>query len=191
LVTARGGTRPARQGRVPPGVVSLLWNAVLRDPECLGARVRTLRQQRGLTLKALGRRAELSHPFLSQLERGLARPSLDSVERIAGALGVSVGALWTARDAPALVRAGEDGRLFPADGPLVVHELGAPHWPDAAHSRGGPAVVYVIRGALEVDVEDEVFALDEGDALHFDGAAPHRFRRTGDAATRALYVATR
>jgi quercetin dioxygenase-like cupin family protein len=48
--------------------------------------------------------------------------------------------------------------------------------------------VYVLRGALEIDVEGEVFALDEGDALHFDGTVPHRFRRTGDAGTRALYV---
>ena len=47
----------------------------------LGARVRELRRERGLTLKALGSLAGLSHPFLSQLERGLARPSVGSVER--------------------------------------------------------------------------------------------------------------
>jgi cupin domain len=47
----------------------------------------------------------------------------------------------------------------------------------------------VIRGALEVDVGGEVFALDAGDALHFDAAAPHRLRRTGGGTTRALYVA--
>src|ERR1700741_4662645 len=62
---------------------------------CLGARVRELRHERGLTLKALGRSAGLSHPFLSQLERGLARPSVSSVERIATALNVPVGALWS------------------------------------------------------------------------------------------------
>jgi transcriptional regulator with XRE-family HTH domain len=36
----------------------------------LGARVRALRRERGLTLKGLGRLAGLSHPFLSQVERG-------------------------------------------------------------------------------------------------------------------------
>ena len=48
-----------------------------------------LRHERGLTLKALGRSAGLSHPFLSQLERGLARPSVSSVERIASRTGDS------------------------------------------------------------------------------------------------------
>ena len=62
----------------------------------LGARVRSLRQERGWTLKQLGRKAGLSHPFLSQLERGLARPSAGSAERIARALQVPVGLLWSA-----------------------------------------------------------------------------------------------
>jgi transcriptional regulator with XRE-family HTH domain len=160
--------------------------------------VRELRKQRGLTLKALGRRAALSHPFLSQLERGLARPSVESVERIAHALDVPVGALWRSprTSPPALVRAGEEyagglRRLSPRGEPIELHEWSGDGggWPDETETRHGATAVYVIRGALEIDVEGEVFALDEGDALHFDGAAPHRFRRTGDPGTRALYVA--
>jgi transcriptional regulator with XRE-family HTH domain len=166
------------------------------DAAHVGARIRALRQQRGWTLKALGRRAALSHPFLSQLERGLARPSIDSVERIADALGVSVGALWAPPRArrPTLVRSRAGGapmrRLSPAGEPLVVHEWSVgPRWRAPPQARGGAAVVYVIRGTLEVDVDGEVFGLGEGDALHFDGSAPHRLRRTGGAGTRALYVA--
>jgi transcriptional regulator with XRE-family HTH domain len=168
--------------------------------ECLGARVRTLRRQRGLTLKALGRRAGLSHPFLSQLERGLARPSVGSVERIARALDVSVGALWTAPRpaAPRLVRGSNGGATgafrdlsLPGE-PLEVREWSGadPGWPDDADTRGGPTVVYVICGALEVDLDGEVFAVAEGETLHFDGTVPHRFRHAGSAHTRALYVAT-
>ena len=56
----------------------------------LGSRVRALRTQRGLTLVQLAALADLSHPFLSQLERGLARPSMASLEKIASALGTSV-----------------------------------------------------------------------------------------------------
>jgi transcriptional regulator with XRE-family HTH domain len=79
---------------------SLVWKTVLSSASTngfetdLGARVRTLRRERGLTLKGLGRLAGLSHPFLSQVERGLARPSVGSVERIAAAMGVSVAHLW-------------------------------------------------------------------------------------------------
>jgi transcriptional regulator with XRE-family HTH domain len=173
----------------------------------LGARVRALRQERGLTLKELGREAELSHPFLSQLERGLARPSVASVERIARALDVRVGTLWSeaAPRRPQLVRS--DGgvrerhfddsapgalRTLLSNGrPLVVREWtgGSRRWPEERSVDSGDVLVYVARGSLEVDLDGDVHALDEGDALLFDGGVPHRVRRTGGVATRALRVA--
>jgi transcriptional regulator with XRE-family HTH domain len=173
----------------------------------LGARVRWLRRERGLTLKALGAQAGLSHPFLSQLERGLARPSLASIERIASALGVAVTALWAETPAPArprLVRHAEapetahEGEGAPgglrelsAHGePLAVHEWtgGSRQWPETTVAVAGQAMVYVIRGSLEVEVAGEVHAVGEGDALMFDGRLPHRMRRSGGTATRALVV---
>jgi uncharacterized cupin superfamily protein len=51
-------------------------------------------------------------------------------------------------------------------------------------------MVYVVRGALEVDVDGTVHALRQGDSLFFDGTLPHRLRRRGGTSTRALYVAT-
>jgi transcriptional regulator with XRE-family HTH domain len=165
----------------------------------LGARVRELRHERGLTLKALGRSAGLSHPFLSQLERGLARPSVGSVERIATALDVPVGALWTAPrpEAAQIVRAGAgaaapNGRELWADGGMRVRETngGGRSWPEEAETVAGEVLLYVVRGAIEVDLDGTVHGLAAGDALKFDGAVPHRLRRRGPVTTRALYVAS-
>jgi transcriptional regulator with XRE-family HTH domain len=173
----------------------------------LGTRVRELRRRRGMTLKDLGRMAGLSHPFLSQLERGLARPSVGSVERIADALGVSVGDLW-APDRPSLdarlVRR-EDGEVhahaatsapgglrevLAADPELRLVEWsgGSRRWPEEPTVHPGVVAVYVVRGELEVEVGDAVHRLEEGDALRFDGASPHRLRRTGSPGTRALVI---
>ena len=63
--------------------------ALDRSAVRLGARIRELRRARRLTLVELASLAALSHSFLSQLERGLARPSMVSLERIARALGSS------------------------------------------------------------------------------------------------------
>ncbi|GGF38375.1 helix-turn-helix domain-containing protein [Subtercola lobariae] len=61
------------------------------DPQTrqLGAAIRAMRLSKSLTLVELARLANLSHPFLSQLERGHARPSMSSLERIARALETS------------------------------------------------------------------------------------------------------
>ena len=66
----------------------------------LGARIRSFRLARGLTLVELARLAGLSHPFLSQLERGLAQPSLGSLRRIALALETSPIELIAAAEEP-------------------------------------------------------------------------------------------
>ena len=68
--------------------------------ERLGAHLRELRKARGLTLTQLAEAATLSHPFLSQLERGLARPSMASLERLARALGTSRVELIAASEPP-------------------------------------------------------------------------------------------
>jgi transcriptional regulator with XRE-family HTH domain len=175
----------------------------------LGSRVRALRLQRGMTLKELGERAGLSHPFLSQLERGLARPSVASAERIASALGVSVGMLWSrpvCGGHATVVRrdAGErsphhDGaapggdRRLPLNGAgMDLREWtgGSRRWPDEPQVEPGEIILYVARGRFEVDLDGEVHALDEGDTMIFDGSVPHRFRRAGGASTRVLRVAS-
>ena len=173
----------------------------------LGARVRELRRERGLTLKALGSRAGLSHPFLSQLERGLARPSVGSVERIARALGVPVTVLWTARrSVPARLAPASEGNVVPhaePGAPGGIRELpddesalrvrewsgGSRSWPRKRATATGEVLLYVARGAVDVDLDGTIHALGEGDALRFDGGVPHRIRRRGGVATRALLVA--
>ncbi len=168
-----------------------------------------MRHEQGLTLKELGRRAELSHPFLSQLERGLARPSVGSMERIARGLGVPVGVLWSGaarRSHASLVRrdAGDRERHFDDAAPGHVRTLagrgeplavcewtgGSRRWPEETEVMPGEVLLYVARGGVEIDLDGDVHALEEGDALLFDGGVPHRLRRTGGVATRALRVAT-
>jgi quercetin dioxygenase-like cupin family protein len=55
----------------------------------LGVAIRARRRRLGLTLVDVARQAGLSHPFLSQLERGLARPSMRSLSAIAATLGTT------------------------------------------------------------------------------------------------------
>ncbi len=58
--------------------------------------VRRLRRQAGLTQEALGKRAGLARPNLARVESGRYRPSLETLERIASALGQPVSVLIAA-----------------------------------------------------------------------------------------------
>lgn len=78
--------------------------------EALGAFIRAQRRQAQLSLRELAANADISNPYLSQIERGLHQPSVRVLKAIAGALGLSVETL--------LARAGilsdDDG-----DGPRI------------------------------------------------------------------------
>ena len=74
-------------------------NAYLRQ---LGDRVRTLRNQRGMTRKALARHAKVSERYLAQLEAGLGNGSIVLLRRIARAIGLPVTQLVHEGAEPAL-----------------------------------------------------------------------------------------
>src|SRR5258708_32310248 len=59
--------------------------------QTLGNSLRFLREQQGISLRALAERTGFSASFLSQIENGQCSPSISSMEKIANALGVTLG----------------------------------------------------------------------------------------------------
>jgi XRE family transcriptional regulator, regulator of sulfur utilization len=59
--------------------------------QLVGEHVRKLRRRAGLSLRALAAATEFSPSFISQLENGQVSPSIHSMEKIARALGASLG----------------------------------------------------------------------------------------------------
>jgi transcriptional regulator with XRE-family HTH domain len=59
--------------------------------QTLGSSLRYLREQHGMSLRALAERVDFSASFLSQIENGQCSPSISSMEKIANALGVTLG----------------------------------------------------------------------------------------------------
>lgn len=60
----------------------------------LGAFIREQRRQGQLSLRKLSDRAGVSNPYLSQIERGLRRPSAEILQQIAYALEISAETLY-------------------------------------------------------------------------------------------------
>jgi transcriptional regulator with XRE-family HTH domain len=173
----------------------------------LGRRIHELRRARQLTLARLAELTGLSHPFLSQVERGLARPSMRSLQRIARALGSSQVELFVPAedevfDAPAAVRtrAGEGARgayglgqgrlLVPGKRkfrPLEVY--GENTEPGEYFVHAEAEFLYVLDGALFVDLQGSpVEELRVGDSLYIDGAVAHRWAAPAGGAYRLLVV---
>ena len=59
----------------------------------IGVNIKKLREEQGLTLRALAKKIEISASFLSQVESGKASPSLSTLKSISDALATTIGNL--------------------------------------------------------------------------------------------------
>ncbi|WP_218577004.1 helix-turn-helix domain-containing protein [Phytohabitans rumicis] len=170
--------------------------------ERLGATIRRRRRDLGLTLVDVAARAGLSHPFLSQVERGLAQPSMRSLTALAAALETTAQALLAlSGTAPvSLVRGGTPlPKLDIAGGKvrslvqgeramLPLEFTGAPAEFEEYYVHDGEEFLYVVDGTIEVDVEGELSHLSGGDSLYYAGGLRHRWRQVDTGPVKVVLV---
>jgi transcriptional regulator with XRE-family HTH domain len=180
--------------------------AASNDVPRVGARVRALRRERGLTIEQVAAATGLTKGFISQLERDRTSPSLSSIARICDALGVRLSHIFERDPAPALVRRGEraevdtyfpthnyllssrDERRFQAIESVVAPGAGAGG--ELYSLPGDKEFVYVLEGSLELHVGEERHLLERGDAITYDLNKPHTWRNaSAEDELRVLWVA--
>lgn len=188
------------------------------DAEALGARLRTLRTERGITLRALAATLEISPSALSQIERGKMRPSVTRLFQIVSTLQVPLTAVFEATEASiaeetaepghddvVVARAGETPtlslghgvsyrRLTPIPIPGVeVYEStyppGSSSSQDAEYLRhSGYEIGSVLTGKLHLDIDDERYELGPGDSIRFPSTTPHRIHNPGASPVVAVWM---
>ena len=173
----------------------------------LGAVVRQLRESRGLSLRTLAELSGFSAAFLSQVENAQASPSISSMERIAHALGVTMGEFFRATEEPrsSIVRAGErtglssqwsraqiealgnsqPGRKF--EGVVITIQPGGTSGKHA-HAVSQEQIAVIFEGELELTLGDEEHKLARGDAVTIRADAPRRWRNASDEPAQVLIV---
>jgi transcriptional regulator with XRE-family HTH domain len=163
----------------------------------IGARLRALRTDRGLTINELAEAAGLSSGFISQLERDLTSASLSSLYRICAALGIRVGHLVDDVPAGRLIRREEQARralpmgraehfLLSSKDELRFHvtESRIPPGESAGDELytlpADVELVYVLEGSLELRVEDETYLLETGDTFTYSPRDRHTWRNPSE-----------
>ncbi|PWJ26246.1 XRE family transcriptional regulator [Branchiibius hedensis] len=172
----------------------------------VGANSRRIRLARGLSLRELAERANISAAQLSQIERGQANPTLEVLVRLAEALGTGFDSLThVTSERPLVVRAGSAPKwIGPVDN-SIISELFSSNGltrfdirhallpvgcvtSDTSHGWGTLEYAVVMAGEVEVRHDRWSERLRSGDAIQFVADANHAYATVGDEDTQLLVV---
>lgn len=159
----------------------------------VGSKIRYLRKANGLTLKQLARGCDLSANTISMVERSEVSPSIETLCKIAHALGVTPSSLFLEICKPQVVvqRANEEGAETNVAGQAIQLLATAPQTTGClsnaqkistlpeppAHRRHS---ILCLNGQVELELDGQTYTLSPGDSLAFNSDAYHRWRNTGN-----------
>ncbi|OBJ11857.1 DNA-binding protein [Mycobacterium sp. 1482292.6] len=165
------------------------------------ALLRPVRRQRGLTLEQLARQTGLTKSYLSKIERGQSTPSIAVALKVARALEVDVGRLFSAGAAQEKItvdRAGDgDGGRYRVLAPSLLGKSMSPFVvrpteqlaEDPHPEHAGQEFMFVHAGTVELDYGDQTFTLWPGDSAYFDASVSHKIRAVGAESAEVVVVA--
>ncbi|RLV55177.1 XRE family transcriptional regulator [Aeromicrobium phragmitis] len=163
--------------------------AVAATLEQVPARIRRLREKRGLSLSDIAAETGISKSTLSRLESGHRKPSLELLLPIAAVLAVPLDELVAAprvldpRVPQAPARSGRRTfvPLTRVQGEPKAFKLTIPSSESEPHIRThtGHEWLYVLSGTLRLILGDYDLALGPGEVAEFDTQHPHWFGSTG------------
>ena len=176
----------------------------------LGTRIKGLRAERELQQRQLAEKAELTPSMVSQIESGRLTPSLNTLGRIAAALGVPIASLFDGQPAGSIVVSRK------TDYPVVSFDGSSERWAvlgaglfqgkiRAVVSTLGPRergvttekviikpgqmkLFYVLGGKVALLYNGDRHVLEAGDSALLDGGTPHGWENLGSRPAQALWV---
>ena len=184
-----------------PGVTPAISDGLSRYS--IGEKLRTMRLRKSMGLVELGNHTGLSAALLSKLERGKLFPTLPTLLRIAMVFGVGLDYFFTderKRRVVGVVRRAERVRFPERPGAPDVQyffecldyraterKLSAfladfqevPLEKIKPHQHAGVEFLYVLKGCLTLKIGSDEYVLEAEDAIYFDSAVLHSYRRRG------------
>lgn len=160
--------------------------------------IKTIREQKKLTLDAAAELTGVSRSMLAQIEKGDVNPTISVLWKIANGYKVSFTSLVEKKDSETCVvrqrdiqpLQEDDGKyrnypIFPFDEKklfelyrIVIEPRG--ELSAQPHLTGSEEYITVFAGEVEIVVANERFSLSLGDSIRFHANIPHIYRNTGN-----------
>ena len=183
-----------------------LKDETMNIEEQIGAKIRNLRNQNGLTQEELADRTELTKGFISQLERGLTAPSVSTLLDIVECLGSNLSDFFYEEDDLQVVfpkedcfeKEDENGNFIKwlvataqsrSIEPILVHLQPKQTLPeDKPHD--GEEFGYVLEGKIKIHYGEKTFIAEAGDSFIYPANRRHRISSLSKKVSTFLWISS-
>lgn len=176
----------------------------------IGMKIKKLRGEKGITLKELSEKSELSVGFLSQLERGLTTIAVDSLEKLAEILEVNLTYFFdypTTCKEPVL-RSYQQQIIDVEEASIISYSLSTdlknkqlvprlveilPQKEDEEiipYRHEGEEFAYVLEGILTLYIDGKRYEVYPGDSIHINSTHTHNWANYTNKKVKLLAVNT-
>ncbi len=159
----------------------------------LGEKIKYYRKDKGLTLKELSQITGLSVGFISNIERNQNSPSVSNLQQICTALNINLmEIIQDGSEKTPVLKKNERKTIFSSTSEHTKIEMltkgnhnlngiaitieGNSDYSDLSWGHNYDEIGIVVRGSLEIELEDKVYYLEEGDSIYLEKFTPHRYR---------------
>jgi transcriptional regulator with XRE-family HTH domain len=173
----------------------------------LSTRLKNRRIEIGMSIKELSEKTGLTSGFISQIEHGLAEPSITSLRNMANVLDVAVFYFLLDDINVNPVVKKEERKILHFSKPNLTYELLSPDLnrqmemfmaklkpgestSDEQEFHAGEEAIHVLHGNLRIQLGDNDYTLNEGDTIHFDSSKPHKIINDGQVELEYISAAT-
>jgi transcriptional regulator with XRE-family HTH domain len=173
----------------------------------IGDKIKQRRTELNMSLRDLAAQSDLTASYISQVERKVSVPSIESLRKISKALHVPTFYFFLENDSPSPVVRRADRRKLTLPKSNLTYELLTPNLnrkmeivlAELKPGRGDVQLVHhanteecilVLEGQLEVVIAGDTYILDTGDSVYFEGALLQKIAQHGTETVRYLSVIT-
>lgn len=174
----------------------------------IGKKIKNLRLKKGLTQEELGERTDLSKGYISQIERDLSSPSIETFFDILEVLGCAPKEFFDEEGWEQKVVYGQEDRtdyvdeergyhiqwLVPESNEKEMEPIHLTLFAKGEFKEFEPSLAetfaYVLKGRVSIRIGKRVFFAKAGEAIYFQASDEHQIINDYDGTTELLLVAT-
>lgn len=174
----------------------------------IGAKIKALRLKKGLTQEELGERTDLTKGYISQLERDLNSPSIETLFSILEVLGTTPRdffddslqeqkVVYNKDDQTSYIDEEKNYKiqwLIPTSNEKEMEPVILTLQKDGEYKQFEPSLaetfIYVLKGRIRLVIGEEEYIASEGNVIYYEASSDHQIFNANNGKTELLLVAT-